>query len=66
MERTSAAGIVSHDLSAAVEQILVGHKTFQSDGAAGVKFAGADTDFCAESVAETVREASGAVAVDTG
>ena len=65
MEVTSAAGVIADDLSAAVEQVFVGHKAIESDRTAGVEFAGADAYLGTETIAETVREAGGAVAIDS-
>ena len=66
MELAPAAGIVADDLAFSGEEVFVGDKAFEADGTAGVELAGADADFGTKAVAEAVREAGGAVAVDTG
>ena len=55
------AGVVGDDLAGAEEFVFVDDQSFESYGAAGVDFARADTDFCAEAVAEAVAEARAAI-----
>ncbi len=66
MEGLLSACVVAHDLAASVQAVFVGDQAVESDGAAGVELAGGDADFGSEAIAEAVREAGGAVAVDTG
>lgn len=58
--------IITDRLPAAFKQIFVCNQAFQADRAAGVQFAGTDTDFSAKPVAIAVREAGGTVPVYTG
>lgn len=66
MEGAPSAGIVADGVPFSVQEIFVGHKAFEADGASGVELARADADLCAEAVAEAVGEAGGAVAVNAG
>ena len=66
MKLSPAVGVVADDLALSGEEIFVGDKAFKADGTAGVELAGADADFSTKAVAEAIREAGGAVAVDTG
>ena len=56
MEACLACGIITDNLAAAEELVFVGNQTFQADRAAGMDLTCADTNFGAESIAETVCE----------
>ena len=48
------AGIIGYDMAVAHKPPLIDHQAFQSHGAAGVNFAGADPHFRAQAEPEPV------------
>ena len=59
-------GVLSHGLAAAVEFVFIRQQPFQSNGAAGVKLAVADSQFSAQAITEAVSKARGSVVKDAG
>ena len=55
------SGVVGYDLAGAVQFVFVNDQAFEADGAAGVDFIGADSDFGTEAVAKAVGETRAAV-----
>ena len=66
LECALALAVARHGLTLAEELVLVNGEAFEAHGPAGVQFSGADSDFRAQAVTETVGESRGRVLKNIG
>ncbi len=66
LECALAFAVARHGLALAEELVLVDCEPFKAHGPAGMQFSGADSDFRAQAVAETVGESRGGVLKNVG